>query len=129
MFRLLALIVMLATVQSVSAADRVVYVNRDVVEYYVGSDGKQKVRTVVARVATVVSDPIAAPVVAASRTFQSGGYHAGHNCPNCGQAQTKISNDNGPSHEHTCSNPECRTVWTHDDAVSAWKGLKMRFRR
>lgn len=118
--RRIALIGLFLLAGVASAADRVVYVERQVVRY----EGD---RAVVAteQVATVVSDPPeikAAPAVAA-RTFPSGSYHAGHDCPNCGTEQTRIANDDGPSHTHVC--PRCGTSWNHVDAVSTGTPLKV----
>ncbi len=52
-------------------------------------------------------------VVVAAKTFRSGDYHAGHNCPNCGREQKKVSSGipNVPGHTHAC--PACRLTWTH----------------
>lgn len=72
----------------------------------------------------------AVPAVTA-RTFRSGDYHAGHDCPNpgCDGHQTTVGNDAGPEHEHTC--PKCGTTWRHMDPVSSGRTLKVvrRFRR
>lgn len=51
----------------------------------------------------------------AARTFRNGanyGYHAGHNCPNCGREQLRPSSGTkwGP-HWHTCAN--CLSTWRH----------------
>jgi predicted RNA-binding Zn-ribbon protein involved in translation (DUF1610 family) len=62
----------------------------------------------------VVHPKRAAPVVAA-KTFRSGDYHAGHDCPNCHRIQTDIADDRGPGHTHVCSH--CGTAWHHDDGV------------
>lgn len=57
-------------------------------------------------------EAIAAPAVAAKRTFPNGGYHAGHNCPNCGRPQFVISGGSKyGTHSHTC--PSCGTTWNH----------------
>lgn len=56
MNRFLALLAIL-TIGTAQAADRVVYIEKDFAEYYVGEDGKTKVRTVRKPVATVVSEP------------------------------------------------------------------------
>lgn len=103
-----------------AAADRVAYVDRQVVRY----DGDRAI-VVTEPVAVVVTEPVvrAAPAVAVAPTFQRGSYHAGHDCPNCGREQTRISNDDGPSHTHVC--PACEISWHHVDAVSAGPTLKI----
>ena len=125
-------IALLFTVSAVHGGDRVAYVNRDVTEDYVGADGKAHTRVVTKSFMTAVADAV--PVVTAKATFQSGSYHAGHNCPNCGQETTRIGNDSGPTHDHTCTNPKCRaehgvTTWHHDDAVSTRTSLKINWGR
>lgn len=108
--RRIALIALVLHAGVASAADRVAYVERQVVRY----EGD---RAVVATelVATVVSDlpslAQAAPAVAA-RTFPSGSYHAGHDCPSCGRSQYVISGGaKGRTHTHTCRYDG--TVWYH----------------
>lgn len=120
MRRLSLLFLLMAS--SAQAADRVAYIERQVVRY----EGERPI-VVTEQVATVVSDPVvkAAPVVAATtfQKFVSGSYHAGHDCPNCGTEQTRIGNDAGPNHDHTC--PKCGTTWHHVDAVSTGTPLKV----
>lgn len=53
-----------------------------------------------------------APAVAVVRTFQSSGYHAGHNCPTCGRQQFRVAGFAGNGqHRHTC--PYDGTSWVH----------------
>lgn len=120
--RRLAIIALLLT-GTARAADRVAYVERQVVRY----EGDRAV-VVTETMATTVSDHAteAAPAVAATTfptKFVSGSYHAGHDCPNCGTEQTRIANDDGPSHTHVC--PRCGTSWNHVDAVSTGTPLKV----
>lgn len=122
----LTTLALLCMAPAIYAGDRVAYADRDVVEYYVGSDGKTHVRTVTKSVMVAVADPVVAkavPVVTAKATFQSGSYHSGHDCPVCGKETTRISNDAGPTHTHVC--PYDGTVWYHNDAVSSRATLKI----
>lgn len=123
--RRIALVTMILCAPFARAADRVAYVERQVVRY---EGDRAFVATEL--VATVVSDaPVvekkAAPAVAVTtfQKFVSGSYHAGHDCPNCGTEQTRIGNDAGPNHDHTC--PKCGTSWYHMDAVSTGTTLKV----
>lgn len=109
--RRIALVTMILCAPFARAADRVAYVERQVVRY----EGD---RAVVATelVATVVSDPVtvrAAPAVAAASTFQRGPvFNASHNCPTCGRSQFVISGGaKGGRHTHTCRYDG--TVWYH----------------
>lgn len=97
------------------AADRVAYVERQVVRY----EGNLAV-VVTEQVATVVSDvPVivekkTAPVVAVASTFRAAGpvFNASHNCPTCGRSQFVISGGaKGGYHTHTCRHDG--TVWYH----------------
>lgn len=64
----------------------------------------------------------AAPARSGS-AVRSGGYHAGHNCPNCGHSQYVISGHNRDgTHNHAC--PSCGTVWRHRRRVFG-RGLKV----
>lgn len=52
-----------------------------------------------------------APAVA-PRTFPGGGYHAGHQCPQCGRNQFVIAGHNADgTHSHRCAFDG--TVWRH----------------
>lgn len=72
------------------------------------------------RAGAVYSPPQAPPAargVAAPRPFRrpggmGGGFHAGHDCPNCGRAQYVVSGGGpGGTHTHTCGG--CGTSWHH----------------
>ena len=113
MKRLFLISLVILTNLPVQAADRVAYVDRQVVRYV---DDKPTV--VIEQVAIVVSDLIivkAVPAVAAS-TFQRNfnfGRTSGHNCPSCKQEQT-IQAGRGPvrgTHWHVCDN--CKSQWYH----------------
>ena len=98
------------------AADRVAYVERQVVRY----DGDRAI-VVTEQVATVVPDAPAivekraAPAVAAA-TFQRGvsyGFNRSHDCPGCGREQL-VQAGRGPArgtHYHVCSS--CSSSWYH----------------
>lgn len=51
----------------------------------------------------------------APRTFRAGTtYYSGHNCPSCNRSQYYVSGWNRDgTHNHTCSAPNCGTVWSH----------------
>lgn len=55
---------------------------------------------------------LAVPVVAAKPTFRQPKHHSGHDCPNCGRSQYRISGwlPDG-DHIHRCSS--CGTSWSH----------------
>ncbi len=58
--------------------------------------------------------PTPAVVVPAKASgFQSGDYHAGHTCPNCGTQQWRVASGtaNVSGHTHTC--PSCGVSWWH----------------
>lgn len=111
--RRLSLLFLLLT-GTAQAADRVAYVERQVVRY----EGDRPI-VVTELVATTVSDsPVvvekkAAPAVAATTFRQSGPvYNASHNCPSCGRSQYVISGGvKGGYHTHTCRYDG--TVWYH----------------
>lgn len=109
MKRFLPLVALFA-IGTAQAADRVAYVEKQVVRY-VGD----KPTVVAEQVAVVVSDPViveAVPAVAA-RTFQRGPvFNASHDCPTCGRSQYVISGGRkGGYHTHTCRYDG--TVWYH----------------
>lgn len=53
-----------------------------------------------------------AAVEVAAKTFRTGSYHSGHQCPNCGTSQYVIASGvKGGNHTHIC--PSCRTAWNH----------------
>lgn len=53
-----------------------------------------------------------AAVEVAAKTFRTGSYHAGHQCPSCNRSQFIISgwNPDG-THSHICSS--CGEKWRH----------------
>lgn len=108
MKRFLALLCLLA-LGTAQAADRVAYVEKQVVRY-VGD----KPVTVKELVPIVVSDPVVQSVPARSvpaTTFRNGDFDPDHQCNRCGRSQYVISGwlPNG-KHRHTCS---CGNSWYH----------------
>lgn len=113
MKRFLSIIVLLS-LGTTQAVDRVAYVEKQVVRYV---DGKPV--AVKETVAVVVSEPDPAPVVVkavpavtAVKTFRNGEYDPDHQCNRCGRSQYRIAGwlPSG-QHRHVCS--ACGHNWIH----------------